>query len=58
VFGVLGSIWFARYGSNESIEVENDVVGVTENAVQDVESIIMLAQRLEASLSSFKEIEA
>ena len=22
VFGILGSIWFARYGSNESIEVE------------------------------------
>ena len=25
VFGILGSIWFARYGSNESIEVEKAI---------------------------------
>jgi len=25
VFGILGSIWFARYGSNESIEVKKAI---------------------------------
>jgi len=46
----------------ESVEAEEEIAvileKVDETAAENVESIIMLAQRLEASLSNFKEIEA